>query len=714
GEMLGASPGIKILATSRVALRLLWEQEVPLDPLGTGDGAPAVRLFAERAKAIRPDFTVTPANASLIAGICERADGLPLAIELAAAQTRYLTLPALLERMERRLEALTEGPRDLPPRHQTLRTAIAWTYDTLTPARQMVFRGLSVFAGGFSPDAAHAVIGGEAHDAIAAIAGLVDQNLIRPSSTAADEPRFEILESLREFGLEQLRSHREADETFDRHFDFFFRMVEKAAPGLRRHDQLAWLDRLDWEQDNLRTAVAWCGDHRGVDAALRMAAGLRDYWVLRARPREGLAWFTHLLETGEAASPAALLRAHSAMALLAVWSGQLRWARELSDRCIGLNQQAADKPSLAEALRVRARVAVEMEGDSGQALNLLDESLALHRALGDEAGIGVTLSQKAWSQSFTERWHEAESIAAEAMAIGRRVGDRYTLELACNAAGALAFRRGDLRGAQRAFADRLAFSRELGNAVAVTSSLGNLGVLAAEQEDYATAEACFAEAVHSAREAGDVLLIGGYLESLGNLYEAQGKYREAAVAYRQHLERARERGDLVGAYLAEDAAGIAAATGQPVVAARLLGAAEARREDKRRPIFYASIRRLQERRIGMARGALGESEFAAAWAAGRAMAFEDALAEAGRILHSVPTGGAPPDGEERTSPLTRREEEVAGLIAQGMSNRGIARRLFISKRTADTHVQHILNKLGFNSRVQIAAWAVQRGLTASR
>lgn len=735
GDLLEACSRLKIAATSRIPLRLLWEQEFPLNPLIVNETAtsptrrdfmqsPASMLFVERARALKPDFALTKNNAPLIAQICARLDGLPLAIELAAAHTRHLPLPALLERLERRLELLTGGRQDLPERQRTLRSALAWSFDLLAPGEQALFRQLCAFAGGFSLEAAGAVCVGAVPDVFGGLAGLTDKNLVRQAGSNGREPRFEILESLREFGLEQLASAGEEDTVHNRHLAFFLTLVEDAVPGLKRHEQLDWLARLDTEQDNIRTALAWALSHQKNEAALRMAYALETYWLLRARFGEGLAWLERGLSSAREID--ATVRANSlcTMGVLLQSGGDLHRARQVLDESLRLARQQDNKRAIADVLKHQMTMAAALtgrstvaafEGDRHAADLLREETLALYRALGDSNGVGVILSRWGWAFASRGRLDEAEKMLDEALSIGRQTGDRYILAIAYNGRSLVATMRRDLEAAHRLQEKRLSLSRELGHVSGMISSLNNLGAVAMEKGNYAAAKRYLDEALTSARDVSDWNNLWNTLENLGEVEEVQGHFRQAATHYTEYLRLCERMGVRLGALPLEVAAGVGVALRSPDQAARLLGAAEKRRDETQNPpLAYVMQDRLREQRLKMLRQALGEERMKAAWAAGRAMPFEQALAEARKILEEAVVADDPrPPARTLQGQLSRREEEVAALVAQGLSNRGIAKRLFISERTADTHIQNILNKLGFSSRAQIAAWTIEHGIAVS-
>ena len=292
-QLLRDAPQVKVLATSRAPLHLRGEREVPVAPLPVPDVRQgvsferlsqyeAVRLFIARAQDALPDFAVTNETAPAVAEICARLDGLPLAIELAAARVKLLPPPALLARLERRLPLLTGGPRDAPARQQALRATIGWSYDLLEPSEQMLFRRLTVFAGGISLEAAEEVasLNGEV-DVLSGLAALVNESLVRQSQTALGEPRFTMLETVREFGLEALTAASEETEIRTRHAAWVVRWAEAAAQELHGPEQIAWLDRLELERDNLRVAFAWTLEHGDMTAAFGLITGLRWFWLVR-------------------------------------------------------------------------------------------------------------------------------------------------------------------------------------------------------------------------------------------------------------------------------------------------------------------------------------------------------------------------------------------------------------------------------------------------
>ncbi|NTU82051.1 MAG: AAA family ATPase, partial [Chloroflexales bacterium] len=316
--LLAETEGLRLLVTSRAALRISGEQEFPVAPLALppegarADDAPAVRLFVDRARAVRPDFVLSAENAATVAAICRCLDGLPLAIELAAARTRMLPPAALLARMDRRLALLTGGPRDLPARHQTLRDAIGWSYDLLTPGEQRLFRRLATFAGSFTLEAVEAVCADEPErPTFDPLAALADESLIAPAGDE-DEPRFSMLETIREYAADLLAASGEGPALRQRHAIYYVELAERAARGLAGGNPRAWLARLDAEQGNLWAALATLMDPTTGDdpePALRLTTALARYWWGRGQLREGYGWLQAAIARSAGGLPIAQLRA---------------------------------------------------------------------------------------------------------------------------------------------------------------------------------------------------------------------------------------------------------------------------------------------------------------------------------------------------------------------------------------------------------------------
>ena len=359
-----------MLVTSQASLRLREEREFPVPPLalpepdGDGDsalaGSPAVEFFLDRAQAVKPGFELTDENAAAVAGICRRLDGLPLAIELAAARVKLLSPQAILGRLEKRLDLLTGGAHDLPTRQRTLRDAIDWSYNLLEPSEQALLARLGVFAGGCSLEVADAVCGDELNlgEVFEGLASLVDKSLVRQSDGADGEPRFGLLETIREYALERLEAEGELDDLRRRHAERYLELVLAAEPELTRANQALWLDRLDEENDNIRAALTWTIASGEVELGLQLAGALVRFWSTRGLMGEGRRWLAEALAASEGVPPGTLAKAHFAAGYAALGEGDFVPAKEAFERSLELAREVGDRSAEAAALAQLAWLAM--------------------------------------------------------------------------------------------------------------------------------------------------------------------------------------------------------------------------------------------------------------------------------------------------------------------------------------------------------------------
>jgi predicted ATPase/class 3 adenylate cyclase len=599
-ELLMTCPGVNVLATSRVSLRLRGEHEYAAPPLslparrtpGVASGAvdadlaelaqyAAVALFIERAQAVNRQFALTSANALAIAEICARLDGLPLAIELAAARTRLLSPQALLARLSSRLALLTGGARDLPERQQTLRNTIAWSYDLLAPAEQALFRRLAVFAGGCTVDAAEAVCvapEGTNRLAVEVLDGadsLAAQSLLRQIEGSEDgEPRFQMLETIREYGLEQLRASGEAEALRQSHLTYFLSLAERAEQGFHSPEEGRWLTALEREHDNFGAALGWARERaEAATVGLRLAGALAYYWFRRGYLTEGREWLEGLL----------------ALAGYGREGGQA-----------AIQDQMTPAPVLARALYGAGDLAV-WQGDYPHAMIHLEQCLALAREVGD-VGLAVDALNRLGITSYlgddprpaTQRWEEG-------LALARALGDPSRLAGPLNNLGEAAYFQGDLERAASYYEEALASVRQAGDLNGLIVMLGNLGNIARRQGDLAKAKALYREALEGARQSGDPRTVAGVVEGM---------------------------------------AMVIAASGDGARAARLIGACAAARDAIGAPYLPNERADLAEA-LPPTRASLGEEGWAAAFAAGRLLTSEQAIREA--LGEAPEPDAAPPD-----------------------------------------------------------------------
>jgi non-specific serine/threonine protein kinase len=500
-DLLTACPRLTVLATSRAPLLVSGERTFDVPPLSLprrgGDRPPgddaavpavdaseAVRLFIDRAQAARTDFSLTGANAEAVAEICRRLDGLPLAIELAAARVRALPPPALLTRLERRLPLLTGGARDLPERQRTLRDAIAWSHDLLDPRERTLFRRLAVFAGGFTLDGAEA-IGGEWGDAgLAAspppildlIASLVDKSLLRQEDGSAGEPRYTLLETVREFGLEQLDLHGESEDAGRRHAAWYLALAEQAAPALLGAEQREWAERLDGEYANLRVALAWLLAHDEAVAALQLAGSLILFWFLRGHLREGAQWLEQSLDRSRIAAPEERVWALFGSGLLTWARGDFARAEAIGARALALAREHG--LVFGEAMAHYVLFLAHLEHRPEVAQTHGEAAAARMREAGNRAWLAYMLSDVGELIANTRDVARGSAMIEEGLAIHRELGNKQGLGNKLSDLAILRHDAGDEIGATRHYVESIQLLWEGGDNWYLASPLGGLAAVA--------------------------------------------------------------------------------------------------------------------------------------------------------------------------------------------------------------------------------------------
>lgn len=527
-DLLAALPALNVLVTSQAPLRLREEYEFPVPTL---DAAPAVQLFVQRAQAVKPGFELADANASAVDEICLRLDGLPLALELAAARVKLLSPQAILERLGQRLDLLIGGAGDLPERHRTLRGAIEWSYNLLEAPEQTLLARLGVFAGGCSLEAADAVCfdGAELGAALEGLASLVDKSLVRQWDGADGEPRFGLLESIRAYALERLDEHGELDPLRRRHVERCLQLAEAAEPELTRANQAVWLGRLDEETDNIRSAVAWAVAAGEAELALRLAGALVRFWSTRGLMAEGRRWLREALALGGDVAPGTLARAHFAAGYAALGEGDFDEAK----LAFGRSLDAADADSRGPALAQLAWLAM---------------------AAGDPA---------------------AQELAERSRALADESGDKLTESGALGTLGELAAARGDFEEAIRLYECGLELRRALGDNRLVANSLLALGRLDLLRGSLERATALLEESRSLARVVKDTWTISAALASLGVVRLWRGEAAAARELLEDALRLAQDRHDRrVAAETLQGLAAVLALEGRSADAARLFGAAD--------------------------------------------------------------------------------------------------------------------------------------------
>jgi predicted ATPase/class 3 adenylate cyclase len=489
-ELLTAAPRLRTLVTSRVVLSLRGEQEYAVPPLHVPDPArqpgglaalgdvEAVRLFSERARAANPRFELTELNAPVVAEITARLDGLPLAIELAATRTKVLTPEQILSRLDRRFAILTSGARSLPERQRTLRAAIAWSHELLDPLEQRLFARLSVFTGGWTFEAAEAVCDPEGLglDTLDGLTSLVDKSLVRRTEPPGAPPRFSMLETIREFALEQLQAGPDLEPVVRRHAEHFLRLAVEAGPHLTGPDQGAWLDRCDLEHANIRAALRWAIDSGQADAAQAAAGALWRFWQQRGHLVEGGRWLEEVLAMPSGQAPtAARAKALTGAGGISWWTDRAA-ARALYGEALVIERRLGDPRRLAEALYNHSFVAAG-EDDLAGAARLLDESFALFRQVGDERGAANVLVMQVVPDAAAGDWDRVIKRIEDVVAIWRRLGDRLDLAYALIWLAFADGRAGRRDDARAAALEALDLFRQAGDATGLALALLDLAFL---------------------------------------------------------------------------------------------------------------------------------------------------------------------------------------------------------------------------------------------
>jgi predicted ATPase/DNA-binding SARP family transcriptional activator/DNA-binding CsgD family transcriptional regulator len=650
--LLDTCPGVRVLATSRETLGAAGEVAWVVPSLTVPDasttdkleGYESVRLFVERARQRDPSFVMTPRSRRAVAQVCRRLEGIPLAIELAAARMGVLSVEQIAARLDDSLRLLTAGGRTALPRHRTLRATLEWSHELLGEPERKLFGRLSVFAGGSTLEAAEAVGAGdgiERHDVLDLLSRLVDKSLVVTEVSPEEGTlRYRMLEPLRQYGQERLEEGDEAHRVRERHAEYYLALAEGAQEvgrELNAARPVAWLKRMEGEHDNLRAALSWAldrdgepdGGHAAHELGLRLAVAL--WWF----------WHTHQTEGRRYLGKALSGKSGPAMT---------RWR--------------------ALALEAAAGLAL-YQADYGASKGLMEEALALYRELGNEEGIAAGLTNLGLVAVLGQR--DDVSLPAVLEELGElklRLKNRNTLAYLLMLEGLTAMSRGDLEHAVTLHEQSLELFREISNTQGVITCLGQLGLLALMRGDYESAPTMLQESLRQAWE----------------------------LDYKQSIQ-----------HCLYTLACVTACRERPVRAARLWGAVEGMEEaygTHVTPIILSLTN--HEGHLNRVRLQLGEQGFAGAWAQGKAMSpaqvVEYALSD--KEEHPTPEHQPPPD--ERTERLTRREREVALLVARGLTNRQIASELSVSQSTANNHVARILRKLELRSRTQIATWITER------
>jgi predicted ATPase/DNA-binding SARP family transcriptional activator/DNA-binding CsgD family transcriptional regulator len=676
--LLDACPHLRVLTTSRESLNVEGELNWLVPSLSVPsslqsqtmeelEGYESVRLFVERDRHRNPAFSLTPENAHAVARICGRLDGIPLAIELAAARVG-LSVEQIAQRLDDSLRLLTAGSRTASPRQRTLRGTLDWSYALLSEPERRLFRRLSVFAGGWTLEAAEEVGAegdteqGEVFDLLSR---LVDKSLVVAEATGNGGVRYRMLEPIRQYAWEKLEGGGEAEEVWRKHASFFLALAEEAEPRLRGPEDTEWLERLEAEHDNLRTALSWALERGEAELRLRLAGALWTFWEAHGHYSEGRRRLEKALEKGGRASAAARAKALEGFGWLVFRAGETNRAVVAAEEGLELSDEAG----LGGAARAKflglLGWMVEVQGHHARAKELLEESLRLSRDADDKFGIADALLM----------------LGSTLSSLGERRRERQLHE------------------------EGIALSRELAYVRTLGRLLLSAGYVLLLDGDYERGAALNEEAAALYRERGYKGGLEFVLDNLGWAALLQGDPERARTSYRESLMLCKELGDKwTASESLEGLACVAGVRGEAERAAKLFGVAEALREavgSQHVPEEDA----LREPYLAASRTQLDEASWEEAWAEGRVMSMEQAIEYA--LSEEKPVTPPSPEWEQLSADeppsLTRREKEVAILVARGMTNRQIASELVLSEHTVHHHVTNILKKLNLSSRQQVAS-----------
>jgi predicted ATPase/DNA-binding SARP family transcriptional activator/DNA-binding CsgD family transcriptional regulator len=673
--LLNSSLHLKVLATSREILNVEGELNwlVPSLSAPTSgrsqrverlEGYESVRLFVERARHRNPAFSLTPENAHAVARICRRLEGIPLALELAAARVG-LSVEQIATRLDDSLGLLTAGSRTASPRQRTLRGTLDWSYELLSEPERILFGRLSVFAGGWTLEAAE-VVGPQGDpkqgDVLDLLSGLVEKSLVVAEATGGGGARYRMLEPVRHYAKEKLEERGEGEEEKRRHANLFHALAEEAEPRLRGAEDVEWLERLETEHDNIRAALSWTLEQREDEVALRLAGALGWFWESHGHYREGRKWLEEALAKSNETPAAARAKALDRLGSLTFGQGDFDRAEVLAQEGLKLSEQAGIGGAVAATFLHRLGWMAIQRGDFERAKELNEESLRLSQDADDKLGIAGAL----------------------------------------HGLGSALDSLGDREQSKELYDEAIVLAREMGYVSTLAHLLFDLGYTFVLEGYYERGATLNEEAAALFRERG---YKGGGLEyALDNLGWAallQGDRERARTSYQESLMLCKELGDKM--HTSESLEGLAcisAAEGDAERTARLFGAAEALREE----VGYQHLPEedaMREPSLAAARSLLDEASWRAAWTEGRAMSMDQAIDSA--LSGEKPTSPAPEGWSADELPeLTSREREVATFVAGGLTNRQIAQELVLSEHTVHHHITNILKKLNLTSRQQVA------------
>lgn len=693
-NLLRTCPNLSILTTSREGLGVpgeaIWGvpplslpiQQPSSSPAGTQailnnySKSESVQLFMARVSAVSPEFKLTVKNGAWVTEICRRLDGMPLAIELAAARVRALSVKQIAKRLDDRFNLLTTGSRTAPLRQQTLAATLDWSYELLTEAEQRVLQRLAIFAGGISLEAAEAVCICECvklEEVLDVLSRLVDKSLL-VTDQRSNETRYHLLETIRQYARQKLTEQGDEVECRDRHLMYFVQWAEKMALTLDGDDQLNGLEQYETEHDNLRAAFEWSRTNENkAEAGLRLAVACGSFWWLHTHLSEGRRRFSAaLLPKGVQDRSSTHAWALTYSAQLAYFQADYPAIQPFIEEALAIWKELGQEVQVGHALALEIYGGFRMEkGDYESALRLFQESLEIYRQLNDKNGMSELHKDLGWSAMRTGDYQLAQTHLEKNLALARETGDKIGLNYAYSGLGEVAVRLGQYHRASDLLEKGLSLSRERGDIWMEATILGSLGWVALHLRNFDQVRNLLGDSLTLRMDIGDDGGIAWCLEKLAEVAILEGGYQKAVKIFAS------------AASLRIPIYSVIDPVDQP--------------EYER---FFSGLH-----------SELDQKTFMACWEEGIAMHLND------MVVYALSEPVVPIDKKsisEKTKfqGLSKRERETAALIAQGKSNREIAQVMTVSEKTVETYVTRILNKLGFDSRVQVATWALKKGLVS--
>jgi predicted ATPase/DNA-binding NarL/FixJ family response regulator len=693
--LLRKCPKLTVLTTSREGLGILGEAIWTVPPLSLPIQKPwtdptsaqeivhiylkseSVQLFMARVSAISPEITLTVENSVWVAEICRRLDGMPLAIELAAARVRALSFKQIAERLDDRFKLLTGGSRTAPLRHQTLGATLDWSYALLSEPERRVLQRLSIFMGGAALKAAEAVCACECvspAEVLDVLSHLVDKSLV-VADHSSDGTRFRLLETIRQYAAQKITDQGDEEVCKDSHLAYFVHWAEKMAPTLEGQNNLKELEEYENEYDNLRAALEWSSSHENkAKAGLQLATACGRFWRLHSHVSEGRRRFSIALSPKLVQDRSSLhARALNYSATLAYLQGDYPAAQPMIEESVAIWRELGQegRKMLGQTLMLFGDLKNEV-GDYSDALPVFYEALQIFSQLNDKKGIGGIHMQLGWEAMRIGDYPQAQDHLEKYLTLSQEIGDKEGLIYALSGLGEVAVRLGQVNRASGLLRESLSLSRDQGDKWGEATILGSLGWIALRQRDFDLMRELLNDSLALRMDIGDKGGIAWCLEKLAEVAFREGEYQKAAKIF-----------------------GSAASLRIPI---------------------HSAIDQVDlsdyERFLVDLHSILDQKTFTACWKEGEAMRLKDAVAFA-LSEPIMPIDGTTISDKEKFQGLSKRERETASLIAQGLSNRAIAQVMTVGEKTVETYVTRILNKLGFDSRVQIATWAVEKGLIST-